>query len=180
MWSAETRSADAACWHRHNRQARFGRCTHRTPPPLRTKWTRRVPHPVLIGHAASLTPYAATRQPWLPSCGRAHRTSCGSSGGPALPRCSRPVRTAPSPVSATTLEPFAERTRRAASPNNPTSARLHSRGLALPSDFCPGTRSRPSGSGPCIARAFRCCFSSTSATDTSIFRLPLPAGARGE
>jgi hypothetical protein len=31
-----------------------------TPPPLpppRTKWTRRVPHPVLIGHAASLTPY---------------------------------------------------------------------------------------------------------------------------
>ena len=26
------------------------------PPPL-TKWTRRVPHPVLIGHAASLTPY---------------------------------------------------------------------------------------------------------------------------
>ena len=27
-----------------------------TPTP-RTKWTRRVPHPVLIGHAASLTPY---------------------------------------------------------------------------------------------------------------------------
>jgi hypothetical protein len=27
------------------------------PPPLRTKWTCRVPHPVLIGHAASLTPY---------------------------------------------------------------------------------------------------------------------------
>ena len=25
------------------------------PPPPRTKWTRRVPHPVLIGHAASLT-----------------------------------------------------------------------------------------------------------------------------
>ena len=25
------------------------------PPPSRTKWTRRVPHPVLIGHAASLT-----------------------------------------------------------------------------------------------------------------------------
>jgi hypothetical protein len=29
----------------------------RTPPFPRTKWTRRVPHPVLIGHAASLTPY---------------------------------------------------------------------------------------------------------------------------
>jgi len=27
------------------------------PPPPRTKWTRRVPHPVLNGHAASLTPY---------------------------------------------------------------------------------------------------------------------------
>ena len=26
------------------------------PPPFRTKWSRRVPHPVLIGHAASLTP----------------------------------------------------------------------------------------------------------------------------
>ena len=26
------------------------------PPPPRTKWTRRVLHPVLIGHAASLTP----------------------------------------------------------------------------------------------------------------------------
>jgi len=27
------------------------------PPPSRTKWTRRVPHLVLIGHATSLTPY---------------------------------------------------------------------------------------------------------------------------
>jgi hypothetical protein len=27
------------------------------PPPLRTDRTRRVLHPVLIGHAASLTPY---------------------------------------------------------------------------------------------------------------------------
>ena len=25
------------------------------PPPSRTKWIRRVPHPVLIGHAASLS-----------------------------------------------------------------------------------------------------------------------------
>jgi len=32
--------------------------TRLTPPPPRTKWTRRVPHLVLIGHAASLTPYA--------------------------------------------------------------------------------------------------------------------------
>jgi hypothetical protein len=27
------------------------------PPSPRTKWTRRVPHPVLIGHTASLTPH---------------------------------------------------------------------------------------------------------------------------
>jgi hypothetical protein len=27
------------------------------PPAPRTKWTRRVPHPVLTGHAASLIPY---------------------------------------------------------------------------------------------------------------------------
>ena len=27
------------------------------PPPPRTKWTRLVPHPVLIAHAAPLTPY---------------------------------------------------------------------------------------------------------------------------
>ena len=27
------------------------------PPPPRTKWTRRVPHPILSGHAASLTKY---------------------------------------------------------------------------------------------------------------------------
>jgi len=27
------------------------------PPPPRTNRTRRVPHPVLSGHAASLTPY---------------------------------------------------------------------------------------------------------------------------
>ena len=31
------------------------------PPPPRTKWTRRVPHPVLIGHAASLGRYRADR-----------------------------------------------------------------------------------------------------------------------
>jgi len=29
-----------------------------SPPPPRTKWTRRVPHPVLIGHAASLSQVA--------------------------------------------------------------------------------------------------------------------------
>ena len=32
-------------------------------PNPRTNRTRRVPHPVLIGHAASLTPYASTPRP---------------------------------------------------------------------------------------------------------------------
>jgi len=32
------------------------------PPPPRTKWTRRVPHPVLIGHAASLGRSRGTRR----------------------------------------------------------------------------------------------------------------------
>jgi len=34
------------------------------PPPSRTKWTRRAPHPVLIGHAASL-PRTSTALPAL-------------------------------------------------------------------------------------------------------------------
>jgi len=33
----------------------LAQATH--PPPPRTKWTRNAPHPVLIGHAAPLTPY---------------------------------------------------------------------------------------------------------------------------
>jgi len=40
-----------------NRNARFRPHKVAPPPPSsRTKWTRRVPHPVPIGHAASLTP----------------------------------------------------------------------------------------------------------------------------
>jgi hypothetical protein len=38
------------------------------PPPPRTKWTRRVPHPVLIGHAASLSQVYARRG--IRACGR--------------------------------------------------------------------------------------------------------------
>ena len=41
-------------------------------PPLCTIWTRRIPHPVLIGHAASLTPYYGGRIPVPP---RQHRAS---------------------------------------------------------------------------------------------------------
>ena len=39
------------------RDPAFAKVASWTPPPPRTKWTRRVTHPVLIGHAASLTPY---------------------------------------------------------------------------------------------------------------------------
>jgi hypothetical protein len=44
----------------HAVRAALGELAGASPPPPtppRTKWTRRVPHSVLIGHAASLTPY---------------------------------------------------------------------------------------------------------------------------
>ena len=43
------------------------------PPSSRTKWSRRVPHPVPIGHAASLTPYYGGR-----NRGRRSSASTGS------------------------------------------------------------------------------------------------------
>ena len=45
---------------RRARAAPGGPCAARSPragPSPSIKWTRRVPHPVLSGHAASLTPY---------------------------------------------------------------------------------------------------------------------------
>ena len=53
--------------------------TDSAPPPPRTKWTRRVPHPVLIGHAASFTPACAGAARAGPAAG------CEDGGG----RCSR-------------------------------------------------------------------------------------------
>ena len=47
------------------------------PPPLRTNRTRRVPHPVLIGHAASLTP--CLRPALRPALRRAHGRAVGRS-----------------------------------------------------------------------------------------------------
>ena len=44
------------------------------PPPSRTKWTRRVPHPVLIGHAASLARCAATEPTCSSSPSRSRRS----------------------------------------------------------------------------------------------------------
>ena len=68
-------------------------------PPPRTKWTRRVPHPVLIGHVASLTPYRALADPAMvfpapfsplgpPHYGRRPRARCPGAqrGGPERKR----------------------------------------------------------------------------------------------
>ena len=46
------------------------------PPPSRTNWTRRVPHPVLIGHAASLSQVLSAF-----SCGRSTAVVLDSGGG---------------------------------------------------------------------------------------------------
>jgi len=58
-------------------------CAATDPPPLtpRTKWTRRVPHPVLIGHAASLPQERGL--PALAECVRAMQFACcgGQWGG---------------------------------------------------------------------------------------------------
>ena len=66
------------------------------PPTPRTKWTRRVPLPVLIGHAASLSsqgPSCASRRRSRPSHAPARRSaSRGSSRrrrGPPAPRAPR-------------------------------------------------------------------------------------------
>ena len=60
-------------------------CHHNAPPP-RTNRTRRVPHPVLIGHAASLTPCRLPRR----------RARCTPPSPPSSPSgSSRPSRSAP-------------------------------------------------------------------------------------
>ena len=52
-------AASAGAWLHVARPRWADRSERVRPPPTppRTKWTRRVPHLVLIGHAASLTPY---------------------------------------------------------------------------------------------------------------------------
>ena len=59
------------------------------PPPPRTKWTRRVPHPVLIGHVSSLLPSPAPRPLQVVGesgsvCSLHPRMEC------RFPRCQRP------------------------------------------------------------------------------------------
>jgi hypothetical protein len=68
-------------------------------PPSRTKWTRRVPHPVLIGHAASLAPYSCrtTARPRTRTCTHStpHQRLCNTPvalQGPPLPLTARRAR----------------------------------------------------------------------------------------
>ena len=67
------RGTPCACARGHRGALRSSkRCPPPPPPPSpRTKWTRRVPHPVLIGHAASLTPYESD----TPRPSQAHRVA---------------------------------------------------------------------------------------------------------
>ena len=65
------------------------------PPPPRTKWIRRVPHPVLIGHAASLTPvligHAASQHVSdFKNFLRSPTECCLSATRPAHSPCARP------------------------------------------------------------------------------------------
>ena len=68
------------------------------PPPLpRTKWTRRVPHPVLIGHVASLFPPTAAAPCWGGRA-RAARCSCTAPAALLTRQCER-GRSSPPPPS---------------------------------------------------------------------------------
>ena len=60
------------------------------PPPPRTKWTRRVPHPVLFGYASVLIGHGARRMPSVAaptlatSSRRPTERGCEHAPGPAL------------------------------------------------------------------------------------------------
>ena len=56
-------SREITCRSAQPRTCRSGPFPFRGAPPPRTKWTRRVPHPVLIGHAASLRQPTSSEAP---------------------------------------------------------------------------------------------------------------------
>ena len=58
------------------------RCCPLGKPPPRTKWTRRVHHPVLIGHAASLTPYQSDAPRPSPRTNRTRRVPLAGGRAP--------------------------------------------------------------------------------------------------
>ena len=62
------------------------------PPPLRTKWTRRVPQPVLIGHALAAPSACCSVQPassLAHASARAARGDAGAAAVRAQPPCGR-------------------------------------------------------------------------------------------
>ena len=67
-WSSRRRRGSSGCGRRQRT------CSNGVPPsPPSTKWTRRVPHPVLIGHAASFTPYKSDTPRPSPRTNRTRR-----------------------------------------------------------------------------------------------------------
>ena len=75
-WTAARRASRAASAVKSAASAERGERSG-SPPPPRTQWTRRVPHPVLIGHAASLSQSGTGRA----QRGAARRGRCGAGGG---------------------------------------------------------------------------------------------------
>jgi hypothetical protein len=51
------------------------------PSPPRTEWTRRIRHPVLIGHAASLVPWGYLNHYWILSVCLSILRGAGGAGG---------------------------------------------------------------------------------------------------
>jgi hypothetical protein len=100
--AASRSHAPADCASGGRRRRPLSRVSKPYPPPSRTKWTRRVPHRVLIGHASSLTASQSMRSPRGPATpcrggcasggARARKTRCGcrlqrpaaGHGGPRL------------------------------------------------------------------------------------------------
>jgi len=87
------------------RGARDGARAEAFPPPRRTKWTRRVPHPVLIGHAVQVPMVESIS---TIACGDRHCLAvsrdalavyawgAAANGRLGLPSVPRPLRTPPS------------------------------------------------------------------------------------
>jgi len=143
-------------------------------PPSRTKWTRRVPHPVLIGHAASLTPYslAPSRPPSphplsLPRTPRAPpptvRTLPRQGTGWVRPvpstRCTRPSSSRPPPRRAPTAAATRRRRRRRRRPSTaggrPQTRRPSRRPSTPPRSLClpaPRGASRRGAAAPGLVR----------------------------
>jgi len=87
VWTGLHRYPELSTLCKQLADKRFKTSVEESPPPPRTKWTRRVPHPVLIGHAASLSQESAGA---LREQVRAMRPLTGLVGPAALAAGARP------------------------------------------------------------------------------------------